>query len=300
MPSLYLVRVAEGMLLFIFGLLLMLLAQRLRDIRRALHAKAKLPWRDSWNDFRKTVLPIRELTDGIRLIHAFALMFVVFIHLKHLIPILRSKMYDSPLLAMEMRVFGVTAAERAQSLLGAESAFFWSAVYLAFYPYLALLCASAALVRPRSLGERLAAELALVWLVGILFVYAIPTLGPCFVRPEILTGLPSTDVSRMQLDLLKNKLFLESHPFAQSGVYLISGFPSLHLAVPIAGTIFFRSLGKSLFVASLVFTALTAVSTIFFGWHYLIDDVGSIALVLVARLTTTALFFRRDAHLDGE
>ena len=145
------------------------------------------------------------------------------------------------------------------------------------------------LQRDERLSQRFAAAFAVVWFLGILMVYAVPSWGPCFAAPEVIASLPATDVSGMQADLWKHKLFLEKTPNSAGGVFLISGFPSLHLAVPILCGLLFWSRHRLLGFLSAVFAVLTFVSTIYFGWHYLLDDLGSLVLALAAVWTTIPL-----------
>ena len=60
---------------------------------------------------------------------------------------------------------------------------------------------------------------------------------------------------------------------------MISGFPSLHVAVAIMGSIYLRHIHPLLSWLSWIFTLLIFNSTIYLGWHYLLDDLGSVLLV---------------------
>ncbi len=62
---------------------------------------------------------------------------------------------------------------------------------------------------------------------------------------------------------------------------MISGFPSLHMAVTVLGSVYLGKLHWSLAAASWIFVLLITNSTIYLGWHYVLDDIGSLALVYV-------------------
>ena len=109
-------------------------------------------------------------------------------------------------------------------------------------------------------------------------VIAVPTWGPCFYRPELFSGLPLTEVRKLMDDLWRDKLFVERQPFSEQGIFLISGFPSLHIAVVVFGSLSLGKVSFTLAARSWGFTAITAVATLYFGWHYVLDDIGGFLL----------------------
>src|SRR5262249_3857071 len=127
------------------------------------------------------------------------------------------------------------------------------------------------------LKEEFLMGLILCWLSGILAVYLLPTLGPCFIDERFITALPETGVRAMQLALSAGR---EKVLATGQGVYLISGFPSLHILVPTFGTIILWRFSRWMAVASGAFVALTFLTTLYFGWHYLIDNIGGLVLGL--------------------
>ena len=94
--------------------------------------------------------------------------------------------------------------------------------------------------------------------------------------------LPETAVSRMQDDLWKNKLYFDKFPDGSVGLFLISGLPSLHFAATLLGSLYLRRVHPLLSALSWAFALLTFVSTIYFGWHFVIDDLAAIPLVMVS------------------
>ncbi len=260
--SLYLERLTEGFLFYAVGLLI-----------------AALLFRLARRGFIEAYLKPSRLLHDARLMNAFALMFVVFIQLKHLIPHLNSRLWDTFFLETERRVLGgKLAAEWLRLVIPPSAAPFVSDAYMFFYPFMAIILIYSVLQRDAALAQRFAFSFALVWFAGILLVYALPTWGPCFFVPDFNAGLPETGVSGVQRQLLQHKLFVERNPASPEGVWLISGFPSLHLAVPVLAA--FAFLPRHLLAGTLaaITAVLTFVSTLYFGWHYTADDLGAVIL----------------------
>ena len=72
----------------------------------------------------------------------------------------------------------------------------------------------------------------------------------------------------------------------------IAAFPSLHVAIAMTACLMAHLLGLPRFVrvAAWVFLGLTEISTIYFGWHYVVDDLaglllGALAVELARALT---------------
>ena len=70
---------------------------------------------------------------------------------------------------------------------------------------------------------------------------------------------------------------LDSDPSSQSAMFLISGLPSLHVAVVIFGSIYYWKLLKIVGIISWAFTVLTIITTVYFGWHYVLDAVLAVS-----------------------
>jgi len=281
--NLYLERIGQGFMLYVCGLFLSIFIFRLSDIRSARKAALVKTWGETLARWRSTYARKSVLVSDARLLNVFALTFVVFIELKHLVPFLRLRVYDESFLHMERFLFGgKLAGEHLQSLIGAQAAPLLSLGYLFFYPYMAIVSVYVLLQREEGFRERFAFTFTLIWMLGALAIYLLPTLGPCFSYPIINAALPITEVANMQRDLWTHREFVLANPRSSEGVYLISGFPSIHLAIPLScGYLFYRS-HKALFYLSLVTAALTVLTTLYFGWHYACDDLGSFLLAALA------------------
>jgi len=73
-------------------------------------------------------------------------------------------------------------------------------------------------------------------------------------------------------------------PQATANVQGIAGFASLHVAIVFSAALVAHLVGlpRILRWALWAFFALTSVATIYFGWHYLVDDVAGLAIGAVA------------------
>ena len=260
---------------YLLGLALCPLFLRLADLK----AKNGLSRGETWQRFQRDYLSFSRLLFDLRLVHALGLVFVLFIQLKHLTPFLRADLLDSSFLLGEQRVLGgKLAAEWMIDLFGLASASFLSTCYTLFFPYMGLLLGLLLLQRDCRLARDFAMGFASLWFLGVLAIYLFPTWGPCFFRPDLFARLPESGAKELISELWRGKTFVEKNPQSPAGVFLISGFPSLHLAVVTYGSLVLGRLSVPLARISAVFLILTVLSTLYFGWHYLLDDIGGFLL----------------------
>lgn len=279
--QLYAERVGGGFAWYFLALILAVFFVRLADIRRAKAHGVAISRLASVRRYRSEYLSLRRIFFDLRLVHALGLMFVVFIHLKHLTPILRTTIFDRYLFAAEDIVFrGKLLSERLIAVLGTLPAEFFSGAYSAFFPYMGILLAVMVLERDRRVAQRFAFGFALVWILGAFIIWALPTWGPCFFRPELFSGLPPTAMTELQVELWRGKTYVEAMPRSPAGIFLISGFPSLHIAVCAFGSLCLQKKSPLLGQVSWGFFWLTGITTLYFGWHYVLDDIGGFFLGL--------------------
>lgn len=226
---------------------------------------------------------------------SFYACYVAYRNLKSFLPFLRERLYDEALLDLDRAMaFGQDPATLLHDLLGTGvAAHVLSAVYLLFLAFVPLSLA-AALVWSRSLltGALYVTALSLDWLLGAASYYVLPSLGPVFAAPELFARLPETGVSRLQENLYQARLEVLADPVGTTAVHGIAGFASLHVAIVLTGCLVARRVGLPALVmrAMWVFFGLTVVSTVYFGWHYLVDDIAGAllgwgAVVIAARMT---------------
>jgi len=88
-------------------------------------------------------------------------------------------------------------------------------------------------------------------------------------------------------------------------VQSIAAFASLHVSIILTAALLGQILLRSIAVRAVLwaFFTLTCTATIYFGWHYVLDDVGGVAIALVSVLLAgwgTGQFRRRSAVTDEE
>jgi membrane-associated phospholipid phosphatase len=246
---------------------------------------------------------VRERWTGTRLLlvavglASFYATYVSYRNLKSALPFVRDALYDPELLELDrLLLFGVDPSTALQTVLGTGiAAHLLSAVYLLFLAFVPLSL-GAALVWARTVrtGAWYVTALCLNWLLGALSYYLVPSLGPVFVRPELFADLPETGVSALQESLLRARLEVLADPAGADAIQGIAGFASLHVSIVLTGALIASRLGLHAVVrwGMWVFFALTVVSTVYFGWHYLLDDVAGVVIaflaVELARVTTGA------------
>lgn len=213
----------------------------------------------------------------------FYLTYVGYRNLKGFLPFAREGTADAALLALDGALgFGSAPATLLHALLGTGvAAHVLSAVYVAFLAFVPLSL-GASLVWSRQLrsGYLYVTVLCLNWLLGALSYYLLPSLGPVFARPELFAALPSTPVSELQAMLASDRRAVLDAPGTSDRVHGIAGFASLHVAIIFSAVLVAHLLRMPAAVRAglWAFLALTVVSTIYFGWHYLVDDAAGLVI----------------------
>ena len=218
---------------------------------------------------------------------SFYLTYVAYRNLKGFLPFAREGTADEALLALDASLtFGAAPATVLHSVLGTGiAAHVLSAVYVSFLAFVPLSL-GIALVWSRRLrsGYLYVTVLCLNWLLGALSYYLLPSLGPVFAEPRIFADLPATSVTQLQEMLASDRRSVLGDPYASERVHAIAGFASLHVAIVFSAALVAHLLDLHALVRRglWVFLALTTVSTIYFGWHYLVDDVAGLVIGALA------------------
>jgi hypothetical protein len=222
----------------------------------------------------------------------FYLTYVSYRNLKSQLPFIegRNHKFDRPLFSFDKSIFlGHEPAIVLHNLLGdGISAEFLSSVYLWFLPLVPLALA-VWLVWSRNLGFGywFAASQCLAWTLGTISYFALPTLGPGFQHPWLYQTVENTNAGRLMNSLANSRVWavntsapsLEPLTSTLSGV---AGFASLHVAITllVALMIQYTTTMRWLKIVFWVNTCCTAVATLYFGWHYVADDVAGVAIAL--------------------
>ena len=252
-----------------------------------LRGRVKQVWDERWN--------LKRLAIVVGALLGFYLTYVGYRNLKSFLPFARDVTYDEWLLDVDrVMAFGNDPATLMQDALGrgivAEILSITYLFYLLFIP----LSLGIAVVWQRKLHRGLwyVTAVNFSWILGVASYYALPALGPVYAAPHLYADLPPTGVGSLQQVLLEHRGEVIAGPHASDGVQSIAAFASLHVAIVMAAALIAHLLGlaRAIRVGLWIFLAGTVLATIYFGWHYIIDDfagagIGVLAVVLAAKAT---------------
>ncbi len=218
----------------------------------------------------------------------FYITYVSYRNLKSFLPFVMGEdhKYDRTLHLLDrMLVFGHEPGVLLHHVFGTGiSAHVLSYVYLWFLP-LVPLALTAWLIWSKNItyGYWFATSQSLAWSLGTLSYYALPTLGPGLAYPSIYTDLPDTPTSALMETLVNIRQQVVLGGFADA-VQSVAGFASLHTAITllVALMVQYTVQSRVLRIVFWVNFGLTILATIYFGWHYIADDVAGVMIALVA------------------
>ena len=214
---------------------------------------------------------------------SFYVTYVSYRNIKSFLPFAREGLVDGQLLVLDrFMTFGADPSTVLHALLGTGlAAYVLSAVYIAFLAFVPLsLAASLVWARDSARGAWYVTSMSICWALGAASYYVLPSLGPVYARPGLFGDLPVTGVTRLQESLLRARVEVLTDPWATGALHGIGAFASLHVAIVFTGALVVHRMGLApvLRWGMWVFFGLTAVSTVYFGWHYLIDDVAGVGI----------------------
>ena len=247
---------------------------------RALPEKLRAVTREHWTRERIALVVI-GLT-------SFYITYVSYRNLKNYLPQMYSTMKDPLLHHVDVWVFfGHEPATVLHNIFGET----WAAHFFAFVYLLYLPLAPISLVvwlvwsRHTSYGYWYATANCLTWALGTVSYYLIPTMGPAFWYPWLYTSLDVTGVTDLQDSLWKSRqdVRFPLNPFSGS-IQSVAGFASLHVALTLVIAMVAHYTVRHAVIRWLawVYVACTAVSTLYFGWHYVSDDIAGVVIALIA------------------
>lgn len=221
---------------------------------------------------------------------SFYVTYVSYRNFKGFLPFLRPGSRDTTLLEVDRAIFfGHDPSTLLHSLLGtgfANSAL--SVVYVLFLAFVPISLA-AALVWFGEMRNGLwyATALCVNWVLGAASYYLIPAMGPAFVAPQLFSDLAPSASSSLQHTLWVerlNVLYGSAPGPAKDVVQSIAAFASLHVSVTLTAALMVTLLRANTWLVRFmwVYFSLTAVATIYLGWHYVTDDVAGVLIALVA------------------
>jgi hypothetical protein len=218
---------------------------------------------------------------------SFYVVYVSYRNLKSFLPeVMGETKYDRELHLMDRALmFGHDPALLLHDLLGTGfMAYFLSFIYLWFLPLVPLaLTAWLVWSRNMSYGYWFATSQCIAWTLGTASYYALPTLGPGIAYNWLFESLPDTPASQLMesLSYTRQNIIWTG---VDGAVQSVAGFASLHCAITLLVALMIQATVRSqwLKVVFWVNFAVTVVATIYFGWHYIADDVAGVMIAFIS------------------
>src|SRR5918995_131780 len=213
---------------------------------------------------------------------AFYVTYLCYRNVKSYLPLARPEMVDSDLANFERGVFGTDPSTLMHQLLGTGvSAQVLSTVYLLFLTFVPI-SVGVALVwsQDRAGGLWWVSVLSINWVLGVASYFLLPSMGPAFVEPHLFSGLPNTGTESLQAALMEDRRAFVADPVGSGQLQSIAAFASLHVSIVFAAALVAHMLRapRMLRIAMWVYLGLTFAATIYFGWHYVVDDIAGFAI----------------------
>ena len=257
-------------------------------VRAARRAQRKLPPRAVLAEVRaeRWGWP-RGLAVGSTLV-SFYISYLAYRNLKTMVPLLRpDELVDRQLADLDRVLFlGSDPAGLTHAIFGSGAAAeVLSVIYLFYIPFVPLSLAFALVFSANLRGGMFyATAAALNWPIGALSYIALPALGPVYYVPEDFRDLPVTGVSELQGILLDQRVEFLADPSVTGTAQSIAAFASLHVSVILTAVLaaYLLGFGRRTRLGLWVLLWSTVLATVYFGWHYFVDDVAAVAIALLA------------------
>ena len=242
---------------------------------------------------------------------SFYVVYVAYRNLKGFLPFVRERvLYDGVLLKLDKALmFGHDPADVLHTAFGTGlGAHVLAMAYVAFLLFVPLSL-GAALVWSKnvSTGFWYVTALCVNWILGAASYYWVPSLGPFLAKPSMFADLPTTAVTKLQSDLATDRELYRHDPFASDSVQSVAAFASLHVSIIFTAALICHYLIPNKWVrwSMWLYFVLTAISTVYFGWHYLLDDAAGVAIGFIAvwagaKATGYTMEVQRHRHQSGD
>ena len=219
---------------------------------------------------------------------SFYLTYVSYRNLKNFLPLFNdSTTHDLLLHQIDKAImFGQEPAIVLHQLLGENyAAHVLATVYLLFLPISPLsLIVYLVWSRNISYGYWYATAQCLAWALGTVSYYVLPTLGPNFAFPFLYVDLDQTGVTALQDSLYWGRYDVLAAPLKTDSIQSVAGFASLHVGIILTLALVTHYTVRHAWIRYSMWTffGLTVLSTLYFGWHYIADDVAGAAIAVVS------------------
>jgi PAP2 superfamily len=225
---------------------------------------------------------------------SFYVTYLAYRNLKSVVPLLRpGDLFDRQLADLDRALFGGNdPAALLHALLGTGvQTHVISGAYMLLFAFIPGTLAFA-LVFSRNLQAGLfyVTAQSINWLLGAASYFLLPSLGPVYAEPGAFAHLPANGVTQLQELLLDQRLEFLRDPAAGTA-QSIGAFSSLHVSIFFTAALAAHLLGlaRSVRIAAWILLGLTVAATIYLGWHYVVDDLGGLAIGAMAIVLARAL-----------
>lgn len=273
--------------LALFGFLIVVDASMRAGIRPWTVAKTAAELRRRW--------PTDRLVVALTGLFAYHIVYVCYRNLKSWDAFNRPR--DGDLLRLDSWLFlGHSPAALLHDLLGQGlAAHILAAIYVSFTHLVPLAFVSGLVFADRIRDGYVFLMSAMwVWILGTASYYLIPTLGPFASAQHVFDGLAHTAITAGQVDYLARRAYMLQNPQADNAFASISAFASLHVAFTFMVLLMLRYFGLRRAARLLgVYLVGVIIATIYFGWHFVTDDVAGLALAYLAVLFARLMMYPR-------
>lgn len=216
----------------------------------------------------------------IRVAIALFMGFYAFSHMKVLIPLINSANYDELFARMDKFLF--LGRSPTLLLLNINSPIFMKLMYFSYASFYAAFPVSFAVAfLSRNIGEmrRLVLGIMVIYFFGLAIFYIFPSVGPLFYTPELFADIPN----KWQKVLWDGHLAIQANreTFTAAPFLGVAALPSLHGAHALFLVLVAHRYHKKLFYAYLPWIILLYISTIYMGWHYVVDLIAGALIAIV-------------------
>ena len=194
---------------------------------------------------------------------------------------------DGQLLDLDKALFlGHSPAVLLHDLFGqGDAADFFSVVYRSFTYLIPLsVVGTLALLRVRDSYVMLWSGIW-VWILGVTSYYLVPSIGPFAAAPAEFAGLRPTAITDTQLEYVTERNHLLATPASPDAFASIGAFASLHVAFTCVIVLVAAYYRWRVVTAVLgVYLVGVVISTVYFGWHFVADDIAGVVIALLSVL----------------
>ena len=198
--------------------------------------------------------------------------------------VLLAETYDDVLYRWDCVIFGGAEPwQLCRHILDESCAGTLCLVYCAFFPVLIACILWLTLCGRQDRSDALTCAIVIGYAVGLLGYHLAPVYGPAFVFTSASPGELSPLTNEMQDLLWKRTTEVQQDPSRATILpwKYIAAFPSLHISHVLLAAWYARHSRIAVVLLSL-FSVLTAISTVYLGWHYVVDWLGGVVVAAIA------------------